>query len=549
MQRSTVGKIVLSCILAPGMFLFPPETAAEADDARIPASRQMDFYAEMSKTKTLPADRTENSDAQLLDSAAAVMRSMSPAFGEAGAAAFTIKGKKIVVSKNLPREWKTVKGLQIPLLGVFAAHAAVSGSLQRIGMRPEMAGEFGYRIQKELIEAMGESWPEYAAFLERSYTPLKISGSPERLKLATRQLAQILELDRSFDIPYLAGYAQNDPRKIYIHRNLVEFIETPAGEKFSVVPFLLIHEALEKALIDLLALKERSYLRTHQLAQRLEKEAVEAYGIAWESYQRDFMQKNIARAAADSEKLTRVPADLDLTPYRDYEAWDLIKGMKKAAVKVPPFKTGLFKMSMIRPGVVHLQFKERKTLAAMMMRFQEFFESPEFRDRIFERSEFEDWLKKKNGGVADYTEWDGFNFPVRTLEAFYAGKFKHLTGYEELLLEAFRLRRHADVYMIATAGDSAPATFNHEIAHALSYCDRQYHDEVTAILSRIDVGPVKKVLREKYGDYHEAVLDDEVHAWLTHNSGDLAGYGLDLKPYTGTIRRLRAVFDRYNTAN
>ena len=62
----------------------------------------------------------------------------------------------------------------------------------------------------------------------------------------------------------------------------------------------------------------------------------------------------------------------------------------------------------------------------------------------------------------------------------------------------------------------------------------------------MDTAPVKKILFEKVGDYHEHVLDDEVHAWLMNNGPELAAHGLDLRPYEEVIVKLQAIYKGYD---
>src|SRR6476469_1109114 len=66
-----------------------------------------------------------------------------------------------------------------------------------------------------------------------------------------------------------------------------------------------------KALLDELALH---YLHAHQIALRTERAAVEAEGLPWREYNA-FTKKHEKRI--DDEGLSKIPADLDLTPYRN----------------------------------------------------------------------------------------------------------------------------------------------------------------------------------------------------------------------------------------
>jgi hypothetical protein len=86
-------------------------------------------------------------------------------------------------------------------------------------------------------------------------------------------------------------------------------------------PYLILHEEVEKTLIEQLNLH---YLHAHQIATRAEQAAVRAAGVRWRDYDR-FMQKYVKRIG--DERLTKVPADLDLKPYRDEHDYDLVRRM------------------------------------------------------------------------------------------------------------------------------------------------------------------------------------------------------------------------------
>ena len=86
-----------------------------------------------------------------------------------------------------------------------------------------------------------------------------------------------------------------------------------------VEPFLLTHEIVEKALLDELRLH---YLHAHQIALRAERDAVKAAGVSWWAYQRFMKQQE---RPIEEEVLLRVPAALDLTPYRDEKDYALLE--------------------------------------------------------------------------------------------------------------------------------------------------------------------------------------------------------------------------------
>jgi len=131
-----------------------------------------------------------------------------------------------------------------------------------------------------------------------------------------------VKLDRSYDVPYLAGYSQ-DGKTIYIDRHLPEGFSY-RGKKIGVDRYLILHEAVEKTLIDELNLH---YLHAHQIATRAEEAAVRADRILWSAYDR-FMQRYVKTIG--DERLTRVPVDLDFRPYRDEHDNELISRMQLA---------------------------------------------------------------------------------------------------------------------------------------------------------------------------------------------------------------------------
>ncbi|MGA9852774.1 MAG: hypothetical protein WBR15_07575 [Gammaproteobacteria bacterium] len=142
------------------------------------------------------------------------------------------------------------------------------------------------------------------------------------LEQMLRALLKHTKLDRQHDIPYLAGYSR-DGTTIYIDRELPRYF-TSSRKRIYTDRFLILHESVEKAMIDQLGLK---YQHAHQIALRTEGAAVRAYGIKWREYDR-FMQQYIKEAA--DENLARLPGDLDIKPYRNEHDWALLHRMQRA---------------------------------------------------------------------------------------------------------------------------------------------------------------------------------------------------------------------------
>jgi hypothetical protein len=137
---------------------------------------------------------------------------------------------------------------------------------------------------------------------------------------AVKAIRARCHLERGYDIPYLAGYS-NDGHTIFIDQHMpTSFVYR--GRKVLTDRFLIVHEAVEKSLIQLLGMH---YLTAHQIALHAEQAAVRAEGIKWDAYD-EFMQQYIK--VIGDENLTKVPENLDLTPYRDFHDRDELKKMR-----------------------------------------------------------------------------------------------------------------------------------------------------------------------------------------------------------------------------
>ena len=133
------------------------------------------------------------------------------------------------------------------------------------------------------------------------------------------------KVDRRHDIPYLAGYSKNG-KTIYIDRNMPKSFRF-RGRRIRIDRFLILHEAVEKTLMDHLGLR---YLHAHQIATRAEQAAVRASGVSWYAYDR-FMRMRVK--SIGDERVSKVPRDLDLKPYQDERDDKLLRRMAAAQKK------------------------------------------------------------------------------------------------------------------------------------------------------------------------------------------------------------------------
>ncbi len=118
---------------------------------------------------------------------------------------------------------------------------------------------------------------------------------------------RFIAVDRSYDIPYLGGYSQ-DGRTVYLDRRLPIHM-TIDGRLINVGSLICIHERVEKSLIT-----RMHYAPAHAIATFFEHEAVIHLGLSPQSYESAL--RPYIRACAH-ETVTRIPPDLDLTPYED----------------------------------------------------------------------------------------------------------------------------------------------------------------------------------------------------------------------------------------
>ena len=95
-------------------------------------------------------------------------------------------------------------------------------------------------------------------------------------------------------------------------------------------------------------------------------------------------------------------------------------------------KTVHFKKKQLFRGLIHLEFNSQQDLTSSLLRFQEYYESPKYRNKPFLFNEFYEWYKKTRNGKFSYlTDWAGFNFPTSILKVFLNGDMGNLTTREK----------------------------------------------------------------------------------------------------------------------
>ena len=160
-----------------------------------------------------------------------------------------------------------------------------------------------------------------------------------------------------------------------------------------------------------------------------------------------------------------------------------------------------------------IESRDRQYLAEMFMRFQEYYESPEFKGKVFTVEEFAKWYATKYGGFTYSRDSYGFNIPSKVLEPFQKGQFNPLTEKEQKLLNLCS-NTQGDFYVLGVTpkAEYFPETVKHEFIHGAFHVNKQYQSEVTKCIKNSKVKEVSRGLC-KMG-YHTDVFADEANAYI-----------------------------------
>jgi hypothetical protein len=178
----------------------------------------------------------------------------------------------------------------------------------------------------------------------------------------------------------------------------------------------------------------------------------------------------------------------------------------------------MLKAEKIKSGIYMVSADSHAELSATFVRFQEHYESPEFRGKIFSLDEYKTWYEDRYGGWTYEEDWSGFNFPGHILRPFRDGLFDPLTDGERELMALFD-SLEGDFYVIGT---NDPAAVEHEICHGLYHTDPGYKREMDILVSNLPAdqkGRLERFLIK--AGYHEAVFVDEMQALIAANADEL----------------------------
>lgn len=182
-----------------------------------------------------------------------------------------------------------------------------------------------------------------------------------------------------------------------------------------------------------------------------------------------------------------------------------------------------------------------------LVRIQEFYESPQFKNKVFTLKEFKYWyIKNSNSGKISgkftyYTDWVGFNFPDWVLKEF-KSKFK-LYKKEKEFLEIIENNIIEDKFYIIGTSSKNEEVIRHETAHALYYLNEEYKNKINEELKKLS-GYIKNKIYNylKQTGYNKDVWNDEMHAYIICP----ADY-LPVKRSTLNKIKIKQIFETYES--
>jgi hypothetical protein len=158
-----------------------------------------------------------------------------------------------------------------------------------------------------------------------------------------------------------------------------------------------------------------------------------------------------------------------------------------------------------------IEFETTHQMCSTMMRVQEYYESPEFKGKVFTHEEYQDWYAKTQGKFSYYEDWSGFNLPRICVEEVFV-RFPDLWNKERVLCKEV-IESNSQYIIACVKGDVASMV--HEISHGLYYTDPLYQNDMDLLNEKFPKAIKKKIFAElRNAGYHEYVWEDELQAYM-----------------------------------
>src|SRR3989338_8140254 len=168
---------------------------------------------------------------------------------------------------------------------------------------------------------------------------------------------------------------------------------------------------------------------------------------------------------------------------------------------------------MNRGQIYLIESQTRQDLAATFMRFQEYYESPEFKGRVFSVDDFVYWYARKFGSFSYSRDWYGFNIPGTVLTPFKNGDFHPLTLHEQRLVDfCGSVDGNSYIIGVTPSAEYFKETVQHEFIHGAFYTNQEYRKEVGSCVQSYKIRPINNGLRNM--GYCDDVVVDETNAYV-----------------------------------
>ena len=201
------------------------------------------------------------------------------------------------------------------------------------------------------------------------------------------------------------------------------------------------------------------------------------------------------------------------------------------------------KLIKITDKIIQIDFQTQEELAKTFLRFQEYYENPYFRGKIFTLEEFKEWYIEERGEFSYYKDWSGFNIPGYIFKPFFEGKFNPLTENEQKLMDLVR-EFPEDFYLIGTFNGGKENVLEHEICHGLYSTNLDYKMDVDALIEEYIQDHSWTHFIEIIGvlsrmGYHPSVIPDEIHAYISADEEWLKEEGIKYPKIGKGLRDIR----------
>lgn len=196
----------------------------------------------------------------------------------------------------------------------------------------------------------------------------------------------------------------------------------------------------------------------------------------------------------------------------------------------------------IHSNVYYLKFKDNIDVSLSFWRYQEYYESKQFKGRVFTLSDFvHHYGVKHDQDFTYFGYWSGFNLPSWVLFEVWKRGIKDENKYD-LAFKKFVQKIGKRKFYIISCFPKDTETLKHEIAHGLYTMNLNYQKEIKRELRRVPRKISKRAFKmlSKSG-YHRSVHQDELHAYML--SGQSPDY--DFKGDEKYSRRLQEIYTKY----